>query len=530
MAEAFGLTYVGRAGFSTGLSDPHTIASQPLGADVTGSDKRYTVVAVAFLRGGTTDTLAVNIAGVSATIIDQGQNGFAYSVLAIADTSGLGTTGNIVLDNSVTIPQSDAIAVFRLVNPVSATPYAFTKALTHTSGVLTLSLNVPSGGAALATASARNDSAAGFTWSGLTELFDVDYGAANDYHSAALGTAAGSPRVVTATFSDTTPQGLSGISASWEGPAGGADDQSVTATLVTDADTFHGATVTRGAVSISGARHTNAQAFDSATVSATYAISGALFSDGDTFHGAAISQTGAPQTVTAALLSGAANFYTATVLPGAVGIAGTRIDDADAFYAASVSQSGAPQAITGALFSDGETFHTATVVPGLVSVTGSLFSDADTFFGATVQQAVAQDITGGLFANDNEFFGSRVGSPGTSRGDDAGPRRRLPRIVHFYYDEPPEPAKPVTKAKKIKVRPQVVEAALDVSWSGDWTLAGALGAVPRAVPILFTPPKAMPRADVESIAVAMWLMKEHQRRKREDDEDEAEIELLLAAA
>lgn len=499
MAEAFGLTYVGRSSLASGVSDPHTFSSISLGADVTGADKRYTVVAIAYLNGTVPNTVSVTIAGVSATIIDQGHNGLAHSCLAIADTSGLGTTGNIVLDNSNGLTQSDAIAVFRLVNPVSATPYAFTKALTHTSGVITLSLNVPSGGAALATVSARNDSVAGLTWSGLTEQFDADYNN-NDFHSAAIGTTAGSPLVVTATFSDTTPQGLSGISASWEAPSSGGD-QSITGSLVSDADTFYGATVSPGAVDISGALYSNAQSFYQATVSATYAITGALVSDAD-------------------------DFFAATVSPGEVQIAGALYDDADTFYGSTVTQTGAPQSITGSLVADDDAFYAATVTPGAVSITGNPFSDDDTFFGASVLQASNQDITGVLFANDNEFFTSRVGSG--SRGDDGG-RRRRPLIV-FYEEAPPKPVKPPTKAKKLKVRPKAVEAAVDVSWSGDWSLSEALGAVPKAVPVLFTPPKAMPQSEVEAVAVAMWLMQEHQRRRREEAEDEAEIELLLLAA
>jgi hypothetical protein len=95
---------------------------------------------------------------------------------------------------------------------------------------------------------------------------------------------------------------------------GASGAQTITGALVTDADTFYGATIAPGAVTVTGA----------------------LVADGDTFYGA-------------------------TVSPGAVGITGALVTDADTFYAATVSQDSGEQTITGALFANDNTFFGATI-------------------------------------------------------------------------------------------------------------------------------------------------------------------------
>jgi len=127
--------------------------------------------------------------------------------------------------------------------------------------------------------------------------------------------------------------------------AGGT--QAITGALVTDADTFYGATVGRGAVDIGGALFANANSFFASTVSATYPITGALVTDADTFYGATIA-AGAVN-ISGALFSDGDTFYGAAITTGAVDISGALFADADVFYASTVSQGGAPQDVTGAL-------------------------------------------------------------------------------------------------------------------------------------------------------------------------------------
>lgn len=109
----------------------------------------------------------------------------------------------------------------------------------------------------------------------------------------------------------------------------------------------------------------------------------------------------------------------------------------------------------------------------------------------------------------------------TQRGDDAPPRR--PRVVIVYYDEPPEVERKPAKAPRRKVRRKAVEAAIEIPWAGYWTPDEALAALPRSVPVLFDPPRGMTAAEIEAVAIAMWLA----QRAAEDEDD---IEMLLMAA
>lgn len=125
-----------------------------------------------------------------------------------------------------------------------------------------------------------------------------------------------------------------------------------------------------------------------------------------------------------------------------------------------------------------------------------------------------------------DSWGTTGAVPATTRTGWAGPRR--PRYV-VYYRDPPEPVEAVAKPKRKKINREAVEAALDISWVGDWTLAEALGALPKSVPVTFTPRPELEPFDVTVIAAAMWLADEAKRRA-EAALDEEEIELLLLAA
>ena len=133
------------------------------------------------------------------------------------------------------------------------------------------------------------------------------------------------------------------------------------------------------------------------------------------------------------------------------------------------------------------------------------------------------------------YFGDRYFGPGsagvappvTVRTGWAGPRR--PRYV-VYYRDPPEPVAAVKKPKRKQISREAVEAALDISGAGNWSLAEAMGALPKTVPVTFTPKPELSPFDVTVIAAAMWLADEAKRRAEAAQAEEDEIELLLLAA
>lgn len=138
-----------------------------------------------------------------------------------------------------------------------------------------------------------------------------------------------------------TNQTVTGTAGGWityvlELKAAGSGAQTITAALVTNTQTFYGATVGAGAVDIAGALTTNAQTFYGATVAASYAVTGGTFDNSQTF-------------------------YQATVSPGPVTVSGALYTNAQTFPAATVSQDGSTQAITADLVANAQAFFGATV-------------------------------------------------------------------------------------------------------------------------------------------------------------------------
>lgn len=112
------------------------------------------------------------------------------------------------------------------------------------------------------------------------------------------------------------------------------------------------------------------------------------------------------------------------------------------------------------------------------------------------------------------------------RSDAGWGEGRKRRPVFYYYDEEPEQEAPPEPKRRTITRKAVTAAVEDVSWVGNWSVAEAMGALPKSVPLAFVPPPGMPAFDITVIAAAMWLRDEMLRRQ----EDEDEIELLLMAA
>jgi hypothetical protein len=180
------------------------------GADVAN---RYIVVA-AQTDGGNHSISGVTIGGVTATLVVQNGNGGTEQVsLWIAQPTG--TSGTVTL-TMATAPLAAGVMVYRMTNPSSATAY-HTATGTGVSGVISMNLNIPSGGAGIAAAGEHTTSPVPGTkaWSGLTKDFEADTWAYDDITSAHGGTP-GTTQAISATSSVTAPYfAFRGVAASW---------------------------------------------------------------------------------------------------------------------------------------------------------------------------------------------------------------------------------------------------------------------------------------------------------------------------
>lgn len=209
--DAFDLTFISTARTNADLTT-YTFSAQALGAVVTGSNVRRTVIAI----GGAANTVfvsSVTVGGLSATaVIDIGTS--APGIWEV-DTSSLGTTANIVVTwNAAQI--GCGIDVCRKINGTAAA-HATTSSVTHASGVNTQTIDIPAGGVSLAVLQLRETVLPTITWSGTatpTEISDADVDA-GDAMSSALGTATGSGLTFISTSSDTSPLTMRAVAASW---------------------------------------------------------------------------------------------------------------------------------------------------------------------------------------------------------------------------------------------------------------------------------------------------------------------------
>lgn len=216
LTESFSLSYLTSvAATSPGTTTDYGTLS--LGVDVSGDDKRYTVVCVTGILGGPPTTASLTVAATSASAASDGvtdaikiQSSKGGAWIFIVDTSGLGTTGNITATFDAA-PSESGLSVFRLINPSSITATDVATA-THASGVVTLDATISTGGAAVACTQSQNGGSA--TWAGLTERTDSDL-ATNEWFSSASGGASGSPTSISMTSSDTSPSALFGVCASF---------------------------------------------------------------------------------------------------------------------------------------------------------------------------------------------------------------------------------------------------------------------------------------------------------------------------
>ena len=210
----FGVSYLGNDDNSSDLTT-YSFTSQPLGnADAA----RYIIVAVNGHRGDAANRVlnSASIAGVSASIVVQATHSpgssSAVSAIIIAAVP-TGTTGTISLTFSG-IMHAASVGVYRTVNLPSATPYATATDNTPSSGVVNPNVNTPGNGLVIAASSQRNGGTV--TFNGVTKNFDVD-SRTSDYVAAGMAypVAASTPRAITITSSDTSPDNMVGVAASW---------------------------------------------------------------------------------------------------------------------------------------------------------------------------------------------------------------------------------------------------------------------------------------------------------------------------
>jgi hypothetical protein len=175
---------------------------------------RYIIVIVQSDGTGNASHTSVTIGGVAATqVVQQAANTTQPISIWIAQPSG--TSGTIVTNYSGA-QLGSSIMVYRMTNPSSATPY-HTAGASGVSGVVTMNLNVPSGGVGIAGVSEHSTSPVPGTktWSGVTKDVEVNVWDYADI-SAARGGTPGTTQQITATSSITNPYfGYVGVSATW---------------------------------------------------------------------------------------------------------------------------------------------------------------------------------------------------------------------------------------------------------------------------------------------------------------------------
>lgn len=211
----FTLTFMGyhTDGLTAAL---HTFSGVSLGDDVGADNVRYTVVAVSgrdFFSNGSVAGRALSLVSNGSTDASSADS-LSHSFIVMANTTGQGGSGTITIAQVSSAGVGGfGIAVYRLINPSGAEAHDVAVDNAHTSGVITVSLDIPTGGAAVGVTMGTDRGTD--TWDGLTEDYDDQLGDASRRGSAASGGSEGSPHPIVATNSDTTPQRMTGCSASW---------------------------------------------------------------------------------------------------------------------------------------------------------------------------------------------------------------------------------------------------------------------------------------------------------------------------
>lgn len=186
----------------------------------------------------------------------------------------------------------------------------------------------------------------------------------------------------------------------------GGGGSTLSPSLVANAQTFFGPTVTRGAVTLTPSLLTNAQSFYAATLTASYTIAPPQIPSATAFYSPTV-QPGAV-TLAPALLANSQTFYAPTVQADAV-LAPSLLTNSQIFPAQTVTTS---YSLTAPLLTNTSSLFAPIVSTGAVIIVPPLLSDGDTFFAPTVTPATVS-LSAPLLTNPQTVFGPVVTSDGS---------------------------------------------------------------------------------------------------------------------
>jgi len=182
---------------------------------------------------------------------------------------------------------------------------------------------------------------------------------------------------------------------------GGGSTQTLTPPLHTNSQSFYSPAVSQSSApqSLTASLFTSSSTIFVPTVQASKALSAGLFSNANTPYSPTVTAT---KTLATSFYSNAQAFYPPAVSVGAVSISPPLYSNTPTFYAHVLNQVGGPQNVVVPLFNNTQTFYSPLLSPGAVSVAPSLYANAPTFYGLTVTTSKA--LTASLFSNSSELY------------------------------------------------------------------------------------------------------------------------------
>jgi hypothetical protein len=476
---------------------------------VAAASDRWVIAALLINNNGAQYLASVTIGGVAATLLYSAPAAgtarvrFEYWAAPVPT----GTTANVAVTSDGGPIWDGACATYYCAG--EPTFFDGEHDATYTGTTFSVAIDVPEGGAVIATAS--NDGSGVLSgWVGAaadsTDDTEQVYLASADELTAETGRTVSFTSTVAS--SSTNFYGLAVLSVSI--PMTGGGGQTLTATIYSDGDTFGAASITTGAVGLAPTLFADADSFGAAAVTrGAVSLAPTIYADGDTF-GAATVGSGAV-TLTATILTDGDTFGSPTVTRGAV-------------------------TLTPGLYTDADTFGAATIAVGAVTLTATAYIDPDSFGAAVISNigGGAQNLTATLFA-DGDSFGAAVvtggepvapaGSPGgggtvAKAPDPIRPNRRaqVRDALEDHLDKAQRVDEPVIDAPKPVKKPKRV-APIAPTLTADTTL-GIIRAIEAKVQAAIdADAMAQALAQAEALALELaWIA-----------EDEADLELLLLA-
>ena len=192
--------------------------------------------------------------------------------------------------------------------------------------------------------------------------------------------------------------------------AGGGGTQTLTPPLHTNSQSFYSPAVSQSSApqSLTASLFTSSSTIFVPTVQASKALSAGLFSNANTLYSPTVTAT---KTLATSFYSNAQVFYPPAVSVGAVSISPSLYSNTQTFYPQTVSVGSV--SISPPLYSNTQTFYPQTVSVGSASITPSLYSNTQTFYPQTVSVG-AVSISPPLYSNAQVFYAhvlNQVGGP-----------------------------------------------------------------------------------------------------------------------